>query len=87
MSPQVAARTYALLTALTTLPACVVLAEQRLPPALRANAGRAAGTTGTAGTAGTAETAGTAGTAVVVHELRRGTVVFSGEAAELSPSG
>ncbi|KUL48888.1 ATP-binding cassette domain-containing protein [Streptomyces sp. NRRL S-1521] len=72
MSPQVAARTYALLTALTTLPACVVLAEQRLPPALRANAGRAAGT---------------AGTAVLVHELRRGTVVFSGEAAELSPSG
>lgn len=87
MSSQVAARTYALLTALTTLPACVVLAEQRLPPALRANAGRTAGTTGTAGTAGTAETAGTVGTAVVVHELRRGTVVFSGEAAELSPSG
>lgn len=78
MSPQVAARTYALLTTLTTLtavpalPACVVLAEQRLPPALRASAGRAAGA---------------AAVVVVVHELRRGAVVFSGEAAELSPSG
>ncbi|CAM5540112.1 ATP-binding cassette domain-containing protein OS=Streptomyces alboniger OX=132473 GN=CP975_07260 PE=3 SV=1 [Streptomyces alboniger] len=60
MSPPVAARTYALLAA---LPACVVLAEQRLPPALRRSAGRAA---------------------VVVHELRRGSVVFSGEAAELN---
>ncbi len=59
MSPPVAARTYALLTA---LPACVIVAEQRLPPALRESAGRAA---------------------VVVYELRRGAVVFSGEAAEL----
>ncbi|MEV0122866.1 ATP-binding cassette domain-containing protein [Streptomyces sp. NPDC050703] len=67
MSPPVAARTYALLAGLPAgVPACVVLAEQRLPPALRESAGR---------------------TAVVVHELRRGTVVFSGEAAGLSPSG
>ncbi|MFK4069093.1 ATP-binding cassette domain-containing protein [Streptomyces sp. NPDC029674] len=57
MSPAVAARTYALLTGLD---ACVVLAEQRLPPALRESTGRTA----------------------VVHELRRGAVVFSGEAAE-----
>ncbi|MFI1164274.1 ATP-binding cassette domain-containing protein [Streptomyces sp. NPDC020801] len=55
MSPAAAARTYDLLAALD---ACVVLAEQRLPPALR---GRPA---------------------VVVHELRRGRVVFSGEAGE-----
>ncbi|MFF3939358.1 ABC transporter ATP-binding protein [Streptomyces phaeofaciens] len=54
MSPAVAARTYALLAALD---ACVVVAEQRLPPALR-------------------------GRRVFVHELRRGAVVFSGEAAE-----
>ncbi|MCW7942960.1 ABC transporter [Streptomyces hygroscopicus] len=57
MSPEVAARTYQLLGALD---ACVVLAEQRLPPALGAPAGRT----------------------VLVHELRRGTLVFSGEAAE-----
>ncbi|WP_432155647.1 ATP-binding cassette domain-containing protein [Streptomyces sp. bgisy153] len=54
MSPAVAARTYDLLAA---LPACVVLAEQRLPPALRERPG-------------------------FVYELRRGTVVFSGETAE-----
>lgn len=59
MSPAVAARTYALLT---ELDACVVLAEQRLPPALREGASRTA----------------------VVHELRRGAVVFSGEPGELS---
>ncbi|MEU6994266.1 ATP-binding cassette domain-containing protein [Streptomyces sp. NPDC046465] len=58
MSPGVATRTYALLGALD---ACVVLAEQRLPPALREGAGRTA----------------------VVHELRRGAVVFSGEPGEL----
>ncbi|MFI0966928.1 ABC transporter ATP-binding protein [Streptomyces sp. NPDC021080] len=57
MSPAVAARTYALLGALGT---CVVIAEQRLPPALRARAGRT----------------------TYVHELRRGAVVFSGEATE-----
>ncbi|MEU6126873.1 ATP-binding cassette domain-containing protein [Streptomyces sp. NPDC047123] len=61
MSPAVAARTYALLDALE---ACVVVAEQRLPPAVRTGAGRTA----------------------VVHELRRGAVVFSGEPGELSPS-
>ncbi|MFI5792869.1 ABC transporter ATP-binding protein [Streptomyces sp. NPDC051677] len=54
MAPSVAARTYDLLA---SLDACVVLAEQRLPPALR-------------------------GRRVFVHELRRGAVVFSGEAAE-----
>jgi branched-chain amino acid transport system ATP-binding protein len=54
MSPTVAARTYDLLA---SLDACVVVAEQRLPPGLR-------------------------GRAAVVHELRRGTVVFSGEAGE-----
>jgi branched-chain amino acid transport system ATP-binding protein len=57
MSPAVAARTYELLSGLD---ACVVVAEQRLPPGLREPAG---GTT-------------------YVHELRRGAVVFSGEAAE-----
>jgi branched-chain amino acid transport system ATP-binding protein len=57
MSPAVAARTYALLGALD---ACVVIAEQRLPPALRERAGRT----------------------TYVHELRRGAVVFSGEATE-----
>ncbi|MET9409927.1 ATP-binding cassette domain-containing protein [Streptomyces sp. NPDC002935] len=57
MSPAVAARTYALLGALD---ACVVIAEQRLPPGLRERAGRT----------------------TYVHELRRGAVVFSGEAAE-----
>ncbi|MFC8350583.1 ATP-binding cassette domain-containing protein [Streptomyces sp. NPDC057280] len=59
MSPTVAARTYALLAGLD---ACVVVAEQRLPPALRD------------GTAAHAP--------VLAYELRRGVVVFSGEAAE-----
>ncbi|MFF4660263.1 ABC transporter ATP-binding protein [Streptomyces sp. NPDC001381] len=54
MAPAVAARTYALLS---SLDACVVLAEQRLPPALR-------------------------GRGTFVYELRRGRVVFGGEAAE-----
>lgn len=54
MSAAVAERTYQLLGGLD---ACVVLAEQRLPPALR-------------------------GRTAVVHELRRGEVVFSGEARE-----
>ncbi|WRZ93790.1 ATP-binding cassette domain-containing protein [Streptomyces sp. NBC_01007] len=57
MSPAVAARTYASLGALD---ACVVVAEQRLPPGLRERPGRT----------------------TYVHELRRGAVVFSGEAAE-----
>ncbi|MEU5889229.1 ATP-binding cassette domain-containing protein [Streptomyces sp. NPDC047461] len=57
MSPTVAARTYELLSGLD---ACVVVAEQRLPPVLH-------------------------GRTAVVYELRRGTVVFSGEAAELGP--
>ncbi|WP_199546940.1 ATP-binding cassette domain-containing protein [Streptomyces sp. N35] len=57
MSPTVAARTYELLGALD---ATVVTAEQRLPPTLRAPAGRT----------------------VLVHELRRGSVTFSGEATE-----
>ncbi|MCL6673506.1 ATP-binding cassette domain-containing protein [Streptomyces panaciradicis] len=56
MSPPVAARTYELLGGLD---ACVVVAEQRLPPALE---GRGA---------------------VFVYELRRGAVVFGGQAAEL----
>ncbi|MCX4879775.1 ATP-binding cassette domain-containing protein [Streptomyces sp. NBC_00847] len=55
MSPPVAARTYDLLGALD---ACVVVAEQRLPPGLQGRKG------------------------VFVHELRRGAVVFSGEAGE-----
>jgi branched-chain amino acid transport system ATP-binding protein len=55
MSPTVAARTYDLLGALD---ACVVVAEQRLPPGLRGQA------------------------AAVVYELRRGAVVFAGEAGE-----
>jgi branched-chain amino acid transport system ATP-binding protein len=54
MSPAVAARTYALLSGLD---ACVVVAEQRVPPVLR-------------------------GRAALVYELRRGAVVFSGEAGE-----
>ncbi|MFE6177594.1 ATP-binding cassette domain-containing protein [Streptomyces sp. NPDC056464] len=54
MSPAVAARTYELLSGLD---ACVIVAEQRLPPVLR-------------------------GRAALVHELRRGAVVFSGEAGE-----
>ncbi|MEU9212971.1 ATP-binding cassette domain-containing protein [Streptomyces sp. NPDC048415] len=57
MSPAVAARTYELLSGLH---ACVVVAEQRLPPGLRERAGRT----------------------TYVHELRRGAVAFSGEAAE-----
>lgn len=56
MSPSVAARTYELLSALD---ACVVVAEQRLPPALRERP------------------------PAIVYELRRGTVVFAGEAGEL----
>ncbi|MFF4353918.1 ABC transporter ATP-binding protein [Streptomyces sp. NPDC001530] len=59
MSPTVAARTYELLGGLD---ACVVVAEQRLPPGLRERAGRT----------------------TYVHELRRGAVVFSGEAAEVA---
>ena len=59
MSPSVAARTYTLLAGTG---ACVVLAEQRLPSALRA------------------------GRAAVVHALRRGAVVFSGEPGEVSPA-
>ncbi|MFH8900145.1 ATP-binding cassette domain-containing protein [Streptomyces coeruleorubidus] len=55
MAPSVAARTYGLLSALD---ACVVVAEQRLPPALRDRP-------------------------VLVYELRRGAVVFAGEASEL----
>ncbi|KIE25251.1 ABC transporter [Streptomyces sp. MUSC 125] len=55
MSRAVAARTYELLG---SLHACVVIAEQRLPPLLRASA-------------------------PIVYELRRGVVVFSGEAGEL----
>ncbi|MDW8810203.1 ATP-binding cassette domain-containing protein [Streptomyces scabiei] len=57
MSAAVAARTYHLLS---RLDACVVVAEQRLPPGLRDVPG------------------------VLVHELRRGTVVFGGEAGELA---
>ncbi|MFF5368489.1 ATP-binding cassette domain-containing protein [Streptomyces sp. NPDC013187] len=56
MSPSVADRTYELLGALD---ACVVIAEQRLPPALRERP-------------------------AVVYELRRGAVVFAGEAGELA---
>ncbi|MGW0581074.1 ABC transporter ATP-binding protein [Streptomyces sp. NPDC002920] len=56
MSPAVAARTYALLAS-ASLDACVVIAEQRLPPALR-------------------------GHRAFVYELRRGAVVFGGEAGE-----
>ncbi|MFC7261886.1 ATP-binding cassette domain-containing protein [Streptomyces lutosisoli] len=59
MSPTVAARTYELLGGLD---ACVVVAEQRLPPGLRERSGRT----------------------TYVHELRRGAVVFSGEAAEVA---
>jgi branched-chain amino acid transport system ATP-binding protein len=56
MSPRVAARTYELLSGLD---ACVMVAEQRLPPGLRS-------------------------AAALVYELRRGSLVFSGEAAELA---
>ncbi|WP_328497266.1 ATP-binding cassette domain-containing protein [Streptomyces sp. NBC_00414] len=59
MSPTVAARTYELLRGLD---ACVVVAEQRLPPGL------SHGTT-------------------IVYELRRGAVVFSGEATETAVTG
>jgi branched-chain amino acid transport system ATP-binding protein len=58
MSPAVAARTYELLDGLD---ACVVVAEQRLPPGLRERAART----------------------TYVHELSRGSVTFSGEAAEV----
>ncbi|MDQ0953592.1 branched-chain amino acid transport system ATP-binding protein [Streptomyces phaeochromogenes] len=54
MSPTVAARTYELLSGLD---ACVIVAEQRLPPGLH-------------------------GRTAIVYELRRGAVVFSGEATE-----
>ncbi|QYX81127.1 ATP-binding cassette domain-containing protein [Streptomyces akebiae] len=57
MSPAVAARTYELLGGLD---ACVVVAEQRLPPGLRGVPG------------------------VLVYELRRGALVFGGEAVELA---
>ncbi|MGY0487444.1 ATP-binding cassette domain-containing protein [Streptomyces sp. WG-D5] len=60
MAPPVAARTYALLRALD---ACVVLAEQRLPPGLARTS---------------------AGSPVLVYGLDRGTVVFRGEAGEVS---
>jgi len=60
MSPAIADRTYELLSALD---ACVLVAEQRLPPALRAIR-----------------------RTTVVHELRRGEVVFSGEARERARS-
>lgn len=63
MSPAVAARTYELLAGLD---ACVVLAEQRLPPVLR-DLGRRR--------------------TVLVYELRRGAVVFGGEAGELGRPG
>ncbi|MGW3648348.1 ABC transporter ATP-binding protein [Streptomyces sp. NPDC000878] len=56
MSPAVAAHTYGLLSALD---ACVIVAEQRLPPVLH-------------------------GHRALVYELRRGAVVFGGEAAELA---
>ncbi|MEU3840029.1 ATP-binding cassette domain-containing protein [Streptomyces sp. NPDC028635] len=60
MAPDVAARTYEVLA---SLDACVVLAEQRLPPAPAVRR------------------------TVVVYELRRGSVVFAGEAAELERRG
>ncbi|MER5304959.1 ATP-binding cassette domain-containing protein [Streptomyces lasiicapitis] len=62
MSPTVASRTYDLLR---DLHACVVVAEQRLPPGLRERGDRTA----------------------VVYELRRGEVVFAGEATELPTEG
>ncbi|MGV9454300.1 ABC transporter ATP-binding protein [Streptomyces sp. NPDC003635] len=58
MSPAVAHRTYELLSGLD---ACVIVAEQRLPPVPRDRL-------------------------ALVYELRRGAVVFSGEAAELRAS-
>lgn len=60
MSPALADRTYELLSALD---ACVLMAEQRLPPALRAIR-----------------------RTTVVYELRRGEIVFSGEAKERARS-
>ncbi|WP_274556602.1 ATP-binding cassette domain-containing protein [Streptomyces spiramyceticus] len=63
MSPSMAARTYELLTGLAP-EAAVVIAEQRVPPALPLR---------------------TASHPVIVHELRRGSVVFRGEASELTP--
>jgi branched-chain amino acid transport system ATP-binding protein len=59
MSPTVAARTYELLGGLD---ACVIVAEQRMPPGLH-------------------------GKAALVYELRRGEVVFSGEATEVAAAG
>ena len=56
MSPAVAAHTYGLLS---TLDACVIVAEQRLPPVLHDHR-------------------------ALVYELRRGAVVFGGEATELA---
>ncbi|MGX6740399.1 hypothetical protein [Streptomyces xantholiticus] len=61
-APAVADRTYELLRGLV---AAVVVAEQRLPDALRH--GR--------------------GPPVLVHELRRGSVLFSGEPVGLPPAG
>lgn len=58
MSPTVAARTYELLSGLD---ACVIVAEQRLPPGLHDRT-------------------------AIVYELRRGAVVFSGEATEAAVS-
>ncbi|MGP3953980.1 ABC transporter ATP-binding protein [Streptomyces sp. 7N604] len=58
MSPETAARTYALLGEAAAGGRTVVVAEQSLPPALRTEAS-------------------------VVHVLRRGAVVFSGEPQEL----
>ncbi|OEJ27598.1 ABC transporter [Streptomyces agglomeratus] len=60
MAPPLADRTYALLAALAPA-TTVVLAEQRMPPALLSR---------------------TVPLPVFVHELRRGAVVFSGEASE-----
>ncbi|MEU6081057.1 ATP-binding cassette domain-containing protein [Streptomyces sp. NPDC047108] len=58
MSPETAARTYALLGEAAAAGRTVVVAEQSLPPALRAEAS-------------------------VVHVLRRGAVVLSGEPGEI----
>ncbi|TVL90621.1 ATP-binding cassette domain-containing protein [Streptomyces sp. SAJ15] len=73
MSPEAAARTYGLLAAAVADGRTVVVAEQRLPgglDAVGAPPGSAAGR------------AGARLPATVVYELRRGAVVFSGEAAE-----
>ncbi|MCH0543237.1 ATP-binding cassette domain-containing protein [Streptomyces sp. MUM 203J] len=61
MSPAVAARTYALLSALRLAGTAVVLAEQRLPAGLPPGS--------------------------LAHELRRGTLAFSGETTELIQRG